>query len=149
MKQKFLNKYTLVQFIVHRLSLTNAKTLIHVEMESTWIDRHGEKTVSVDPLSSRGINKFHLDGDFHLESYIEAIKVYQCLSKLSLRFASYESSRPYEYQWHENNEATKQPMVPDTSTCVADHNDKLSKDSVIYLLLCKGKLWGIRTNLLR
>ena len=24
------------------------------------IDRHGEKTVSVDPLSSRGINKFHI-----------------------------------------------------------------------------------------
>ena len=47
------------QFIVHRLSLT--KTLIHV-------DGHGEKTVSVDPLSSRGINKFHLEGDFHLES---------------------------------------------------------------------------------
>ena len=38
---------------------------------------HGEKTVSVDPLSSRGINKFHLEGDFHLESDIEAIKVYQ------------------------------------------------------------------------
>ena len=38
MKQKILNKYTLVQLIVHRLSLTNAKTLIHVEMESidTW-----------------------------------------------------------------------------------------------------------------
>ena len=31
-KQKILNKYTL---IVHRLSLSNAKTLIHVEMEST------------------------------------------------------------------------------------------------------------------
>ena len=30
-----------------------------------------------------------------------------------------------------NSEATKQPMLPDTSTCVADHNDKLSKDSVI------------------
>ena len=29
---------------------------------------HGERTeVSVDPLSSRGINKFHLEGDFHLE----------------------------------------------------------------------------------
>ena len=34
---------------------------------------HGEKTVSVDPLSSRGINKFHLEGDFPLESDIEAI----------------------------------------------------------------------------
>ena len=40
------------------------------------IDRHGEKIVSVDPLSSRGINKFHLEGDFHLESDIEAIKVF-------------------------------------------------------------------------
>ena len=30
-----------------------------------------------------------------------------------------------------NSEATKQPMLPDTSTCVADHNDELSKDSVI------------------
>ena len=34
--------------------------------------RRLEKTVSVDPLSSRGINKFHLEGDFHLESDIEA-----------------------------------------------------------------------------
>ena len=47
------------------------------------IDRHGEKTVSVNPLISRGINKCHLEGDFHLESDIKAIKVYQCLSKLS------------------------------------------------------------------
>ena len=30
-----------------------------------------------------------------------------------------------------NSEATKQPMLPDTSTCVADHNDELSKDSAI------------------
>ena len=30
-----------------------------------------------------------------------------------------------------NSEATKQPILPDTSTCVADHNDELSKDSVI------------------
>ena len=30
-----------------------------------------------------------------------------------------------------NSEATKQPMLPDTSTCAADHNDELSKDSVI------------------
>ena len=37
---------------------------------------HGEKTVPVHPLSSRGINKFHLEGDCHLESNIEAIKVY-------------------------------------------------------------------------
>ena len=61
------------------------------------IDRHGEKTVPVHPLSSRGINKFHLEGDCHLESNIEVIKVYQCLSKLSRSFASYESSKPHEY----------------------------------------------------
>ena len=30
-----------------------------------------------------------------------------------------------------NSEATKHPMLPDTSTCVADHNDELPKDSVI------------------
>ena len=30
-----------------------------------------------------------------------------------------------------NSQATKQPMLPDTSTCVVDHNDELSKDSVI------------------
>ena len=84
--------------------------------------RRLEKTVSVDPLSSRGINKFHLEGDFHLESDIEAIKVYQCLSKLS---RSFESSKPYESNLNnisdmKNSEATKQPMLPDTSTCVAD-----------------------------
>ena len=39
--------------------------------------RRLKKTVSADPLSSRGINKLHLEGDFHLESDIEAIKVYQ------------------------------------------------------------------------
>ena len=30
-----------------------------------------------------------------------------------------------------NSEATKQPMLPDTSICVVDHNDELSKDSII------------------
>ena len=81
------------------------------------IDRHMvrrfEKTVSVDPLSSRGINKFHLEGDFHLESDIEAIKVYECLSKLSRSFASWvikaiwiqlEQHQWYEKQW--GNQAT-------------------------------------------
>ena len=61
---------------------------------------------------------------------------YQCLSKLSRSFASYESSKPYESILNnisdmKNSEATKQPMIPDTSTCGADHNDELSKDSVI------------------
>ena len=55
------------------------------------IDRHMvrrlEKPVSVDPLSSRGVNKFHLEGAFHLGSDIEAIKVYQ-FTKLSRSFAS-------------------------------------------------------------
>ena len=70
----------------------------------------------VHTLSSRGINKFHLEGDCHLESDIEAIKVYQCLSKLSRSFASYESSTgPHEYDLNnirdmKNSEATKQPM---------------------------------------
>ena len=103
---------------------------------SKWnLQTHGEKTVSVDPLSSRGINKFYLEGDFHLESDIEAVKVYQYLSKLSQSFASYESSKPYESNLNnisdmKNSEATKQPKHPDTSTCVADHNEKLSKDLV-------------------
>ena len=30
-----------------------------------------------------------------------------------------------------NSEATKQPILPDTSTCAADQNDEPSKDSVI------------------
>ena len=34
-KEKILNKYTLVQLIVHHLSLSNSKTLMHVEMELT------------------------------------------------------------------------------------------------------------------
>ena len=89
----------------------------------------------VHPLSSRGINKFHVEGDCHLESNIEAIKVYQRLSKLSRSFASYESSKPHEYNLNyirdmKNSEATKQSMLPDTSTCVVDHNEGLSKDSV-------------------
>ena len=89
----------------------------------------------VHPLSSRGINKFHLEGDCHLESNIEAIKVYQFLSKLSRSFASYESSKPHEYNLNnirdmKNSEATKQSMPPDTSSCVVDHNEELSKDSV-------------------
>ena len=49
---------------------THQRVHLNVEIEST----HGEKTeVSVDPLSSRGINKFHLEGDFHLESDLEVI----------------------------------------------------------------------------
>ena len=89
----------------------------------------------VHPLSSRGINKFHLEEDCHLESNIEAIKVYQCLSKLSRSFASCESSKPHDYNLNnirgmKNSEATKQPMLPDTSACVVDHNEELSKDSV-------------------
>ena len=89
----------------------------------------------VHPLSSRGINKFHLEGDCHLESNIEAIKVYQCLSKPSRSSASYESSKPHEYNLNnirdmKNSEATKQSMLPDTSTCVVDHDEELSKDSV-------------------
>ena len=51
-------------------------------------------------------------------------------------FASYEASKPYESNLNnnsdmKNSEATKQPMLPELSTCVADHNDELSKDSVI------------------
>ena len=97
--------------------------------------RRLEKTVSVDPLSSRGINKFHLEGDFHLESDIEAIKVYQCLSKLSQSLQA-ESSKLCESNLNnisdmKNSEATKQSMLPNTSTCVVDRNDELSKDSVI------------------
>ena len=71
-----------------------------------------------------------------MESDIEAIKVYQCLSRLSRSFARYESSKPYESNLNnisdmKNSEATKQPMLPDTSTCVVDYNDKLSQDLVI------------------
>ena len=84
--------------------------ITHVQMQSTdtWLE---------DSL------QFHLEGDFHLESDIEAIKVYQCLLKLSRSSASYESSKPYESNLNnisdmKNSEATKQPMLPDTSTCV-------------------------------
>ena len=133
MKQNILNKYRLVQSIVHRLSLTNAKTFNTCRNE---IDRHMVRRQCLfHPLSSREISKFHLEGDYHLESNIEAIKVYQCLSKLSRSFASYESSKPHEYNLNnirdmKNSEATKQSMLPDTSTCVVDHNEELSKDSV-------------------
>ena len=77
----------------------------------------------VHPLSSRGINKFHLEGDCHLESNIEAIKVYQCLSKLSRSSASYESLKPHEFNL--NN-------IRDIKNSVVDHNEELSKDSVTY-----------------
>ena len=64
------------------------------------------------------------------------------LSKYTNVYQSYhevlqdESSKPYESNLNnisdmKNSEATKQPMLPDTSTCVADHNDELSKDCVI------------------
>ena len=63
------------------------------------------------------------------------------LSKYTNGYQSYhevlqaESSKPYESNLNisdmKNSEATKQPMLPGTSTCVADHNDELSKDSVI------------------
>ena len=47
----------------------------------------------------------------------------------------YESSKPHEYNLNnirdmKNSEATKQSMLPGTSTCVVDHNEELSKDSV-------------------
>ena len=66
---------------------------------------------------------------------VTSFKVYQCLSKLSRSFASYESSKPHEYNLNnirdmKNSEATKQFMLPDTSTCVVDHNKGLSKDLV-------------------
>ena len=70
---------------------------------------HGEKTVSV-PLSSRGINKFHSEDDF-------------------------SPSGEWHGEWKFNNvtnntnsETTKETMLPDASTCVADQNDELSKD---------------------
>ena len=60
------------------------------------------------------------------------------LSKYTNVYQSYhevlqaESSKPYESNLNisdmKNSEATK---LLDTSTCVADHNDELSKDSVI------------------
>ena len=64
-----------------------------------------------------------------MESNIEAIKVYQCLSKLSRSFARYESSKPHEYNLNnirdmKHSEETKQSMLPDTSTCVVDHNEE-------------------------
>ena len=55
---------------------THRRVNLDVEVESTL----GEKTeVPVDPLSSRGINKFHLEIDFNLENNLEAVKVCQCL----------------------------------------------------------------------
>ena len=120
MNQNILNKHRLVQLIVHRLSLTNAKTLIR------------EKTVPVYTLSSRGINKFHLEGDCHLESDIKAIKVYQCLSKLSRGFASYESSTgPHEYNLNnirdmKNSEATHAELSKDSVTDYVTKTDEKS-----------------------
>ena len=44
---------------------TRQRVDLNAEIESV----HSEKTeVAVDPLSSRGINKFHLEGVFHLEN---------------------------------------------------------------------------------
>ena len=69
---------------------THRRANLNVEVESML----GEKTeVPVDPLSSRGINKFYLEIDFHLTSDLEAVKVGQCLSKLLRSLASYESRK--------------------------------------------------------
>ena len=69
---------------------------LNVEIESA----HGEKTeVTVDPLSSRGINKFHWEGDFvpifsdraRPESLqkIREFKIYDAtVTKTSLKMAS-------------------------------------------------------------
>ena len=91
----------------------------------------------VHPLSSRGIKKFHLEGDCHLESNIEAIKVYQSGNVYQRYHEVLQaiSSKPHEHNLNnirdmKNSDATKQSMLPDTSTCVVDHNEELSKDSV-------------------
>ena len=53
------------------LPFTHQHVDLNVEIELT----HRKKTeVSVDPLSSQGINKFHFEDDFHLESDLKVIK---------------------------------------------------------------------------
>ena len=46
---------------------------VAIESTDTSLGHHGDKTVSVDPRSSRRINKYHLEGEFHLESDIGAV----------------------------------------------------------------------------
>ena len=49
--------------------LVDISTRQSVDLNVPIESPHDEKTeVAVDPQSSRGINKFHLEGDFHLES---------------------------------------------------------------------------------
>ena len=99
----------------------------------------GEKIeVPVDPLSSLGINKFHLQIDFHSESDLEAviIKVCQCLSQLIRSLASYESRETIQSNLNNisdvtNSDTTDQPMMLNGSTCVAHQYDEQSKDPVI------------------
>ena len=112
---------------------THRRVILDIEVESTL----GEKTdVPVDPLSSRGISQFHLKIDFHLESDLEAVKVFQCLSKLLRSSASYESRKTIQSNLNNisdvtNSDITDQPMLLNWRTCVANEYDEQLKDPVI------------------
>ena len=57
--------------------------------------------------------------------------VYQSYHEV-LQARSHQSHMNDNIRDMKNREATKQSMLPDTSTCVVDHNEGLSKDSVTY-----------------
>ena len=63
-----------------------------------------EKTVSVDPLSSRGINKFHSEEDFHVESDIEAITKFSKPWVTKAMWIQLEQHDWHDKQWE--NQAT-------------------------------------------
>ena len=112
---------------------THRRESLDVEVESTL----GEKQeVPFDRLSSRGINKFHLEIDFYLESDLKGVKVSQCLSKLLQSLASHESRTTIQSNLKNisdvtHSDTTDQPMLLSGSTCVANQYDEQSKDPVI------------------
>ena len=75
--------------------------------------------------------------DFQLESDLRSkLSKYVNVIEAIRRLASSESRKQYESNLNDmtdmtNSEATKQPILPNTSTRVADQNDEPSKDSVI------------------
>ena len=85
------------------------------------IDRHMvrrlEKTVSVDPLSSRGINKLHLEGDFHLESDFRS---YQSIPMFPTKFCklSHQSHMNPTWATSVTCKTVRQPSNPCFQTLV-------------------------------
>ena len=79
MKEKILNKYTWVQLIVHRFLLTNAKTLIHVEMESTDTVVRGQ-SLSIPIISIGHLDERHYVSAAQLDYYNDSIPGYEVSS---------------------------------------------------------------------